>query len=147
MVLPYLYNLKTLIFVFQFIEFVVERTIEITIGIQKLKATLDDSLTSDVIYTRLPVTGTVKLWGKEVYFPISVEIPPAPYADTLCQVGDIAYWPGGPMFCLFWGETPASNQTEPRAVSPVNVFGKIDEEDLPKLDHIKEGEFINVKQV
>jgi len=40
-------------------------------------------------------------------------------------VGDLGYWPTGSAFCIFFGPTPVSQDDEPRAYSPVNVFGKI----------------------
>jgi len=39
--------------------------------------------------------------------------------------GDIAYWPQGKCFCIFFGKTPASEDNRPKAASKVNVFGKI----------------------
>ena len=41
------------------------------------------------------------------------------------DVGDLAYWPPGQAFCIFFGRTPASRGEECRAASPVNVVGKI----------------------
>jgi len=42
-------------------------------------------------------------------------------------VGALAYWPSGNALCLFRGLTPASENDEPRAASPVtvNVFGRL----------------------
>ena len=36
-----------------------------------------------------------------------------------------AYWPAGPAFCIFYGPTPVSTGDQPRAYSPVNVFGRV----------------------
>jgi hypothetical protein len=41
------------------------------------------------------------------------------------EVGDVAYWPPGESMCIFFGPTPVSKASEPRAYSPVNVFGKV----------------------
>jgi len=41
-------------------------------------------------------------------------------------VGDLAYWPPGQALCLFFGPTPASVGDEPRAASPANVVGRLE---------------------
>jgi len=41
------------------------------------------------------------------------------------EVGDLAYWPPGNAFCIFFGPTPVSRGDRPRAASPVNVFGRL----------------------
>ena len=45
--------------------------------------------------------------------------------DTIVAVGDLGYWPVGSAFCIFFGPTPVSQGEEPRAYSPVNIFGKV----------------------
>ena len=47
------------------------------------------------------------------------------YAKEVVDEGDVAYWPEGNCFCVFFGKTPASKGDEVRAASKVNVFGKI----------------------
>ena len=61
------------------------------------------------------------------------------------EVGDVAYWPPGRALCIFWGPTPASRGPEPRAASPVNVFGKV--QDRPKdLRDVEDGEAIRIER-
>ncbi|MBW6463461.1 MAG: hypothetical protein K0B84_04680 [Firmicutes bacterium] len=55
-----------------------------------------------------------------MYFPIPVEIK-AENAATLVEEGDLAYWPEGRCFCIFFGLTPASKGSEIRPASPVNL--------------------------
>ena len=43
----------------------------------------------------------------EIYFPIPVEAE-AENAATLVEEGDLAYWPEGRCFCIFFSLTPAS---------------------------------------
>lgn len=64
-------------------------------------------------------------------------------AEEEVSRGDVAFWPSGSMFCVFWGKTPVSTSDKPRAVSPVNVFGKING-DLQLLDSLKDGDIISV---
>jgi hypothetical protein len=42
------------------------------------------------------------------------------------DMGDLAYWPPGSAFCIFFGPTPMSRGSEIRPASAVNVFGRID---------------------
>ncbi|MDW7730765.1 MAG: cyclophilin-like family protein [Bacillota bacterium] len=70
-----------------------------------------------------------------MYFPIPVEIK-AENAATLVEEGDLAYWPEGRCFCIFFGLTPASKGSEIRPASPVNLLGRLKGD--PKLWKIVE---------
>jgi len=102
------------------------RKITITAGGVTAAATLNDSAMADKIWAALPITGRASTWGDEIYFSIPVKAAEAPGADSLVDLGDIAFWPPGSAFCIFFGITPASDGDEIRAASPVNVFGRID---------------------
>ena len=65
-----------------------------------------------------------RTWGDEIYFDIGVTAAPEA-AREVVDLGDLAYWPPGHAFCIFFGPTPASRGDECRAASPVNVVGKI----------------------
>jgi len=41
------------------------------------------------------------------------------------DVGELAYWPPGQAFCIFFGPTPASSDDRPQAASPANPVGRI----------------------
>ncbi len=90
------------------------------------EATLAANETADAIWEALPREGRINRWGDEVYFDIPVQVPEATDARADMDIGALAYWPPGRAFCIFWGPTPASIGSEPRAASPVNVFGKTD---------------------
>ena len=106
---------------------------------------LNASDTASAIWNALPLEGTVNRWGDEIYFTVPVQVELAPDAHANMAVGDVAYWPPGQAFCIFWGPTPASTGTEPRAASPVNVFGKV-------LDHaedfgdVQDGDTIRIER-
>ena len=89
------------------------------------EALLNASATASAVWEALPLQGTVNRWGDEIYFDIPVQVELAPDARADMEVGDVAYWPPGRSFCIFWGPTPASQGPEPRAASPVNVFGQV----------------------
>ena len=59
------------------------------------------------------------------------------------QVGELAYWPRGSAFWIFWGPTPASEGEEPRAASDVNPFGLI-HDDPSCLSAVQDGEMVRI---
>jgi hypothetical protein len=89
-------------------------------------ATLVANQTARAIWDALPLEGRANRWGDELYFAVPVGLP-EDEAQEVMAVGDLAYWPPGHAVCIFWGPTPASTGQEPRAASPVNVFGHIAE--------------------
>jgi hypothetical protein len=100
--------------------------IRITAGSVSMEADLNSSPTAQKLLGALPITGSGNRWGDEIYFSIPVDAEGEPDARADMEVGEIAFWPPGTAFCIFWGPTPASSGTEPRAASPVNVLGKLD---------------------
>ena len=67
----------------------------------------------------------IQRWGDEIYFSIPLHLKLEKTAKSEVEVGDLAYWPDGPAFCIFYGKTPASTSETPKAYSPVNVFGHL----------------------
>lgn len=84
----------------------------------------ENPVTADVFLKALPVTGRANTWGDEIYFtvPVKAEVE---NPKTVVDLGDIALWPPGNAFCIFFGPTPMSQGDEIRPASEVNVFGKI----------------------
>ena len=99
--------------------------IKIIAGDVDAEAELNDSATAEQIAEALPIDGSANRWGDEIYFSISVRAEPAEDGRTEMEVGELAYWPPGNAFCIFWGPTPASQADEPRAASDVNPVGRI----------------------
>ena len=91
----------------------------------ELNAELNDSETARAIYNILPVSGPANVWGNEIYFSIPLHVDQASDAKQEVDVGDLGFWPVGDAFCIFFGTTPVSINKNPRAYSPVNVFGRI----------------------
>ena len=100
--------------------------IRITAGDVSLEAELSDSATAAKLLEALPISGSGNRWGDEIYFSIPVSADQETEARAQMEVGEIAYWPPGSAFCIFWGPTPASSGSEPRAAGPVNPLGNID---------------------
>ena len=120
--------------------------IRITIGNEVLYGELYESPTALAIVEALPVEATVNTWGDEIYFEISAQAVLEPDAQAEVAVGDLAYWPTMPAFCIFFGPTPVSNNAgTPEAASAVNVFGRLEAVDLELLQSIRDGEIIRVE--
>ena len=101
------------------------KTVRIELADKTISAELNQSETAERIYDALPLTGHVNVWGDEIYFEIPVSLAEAHDARADVSVGDLGYWPTGKAFCIFYGPTPVSTDDQPRAYSPVNVFGRI----------------------
>lgn len=100
------------------------KKIRITAGPVTVDAELNDTKTAQAIWDALPIRARGNRWGKEIYFSISAS-GQAENARSEVNVGDLAFWPPGNAFCIFWGPTPASHGSEPRAASPVTVVGRV----------------------
>ena len=100
------------------------RKIIIQAGSITAEAELVENKTANTIWEALPINSTVNTWGNEVYFAIPVSVA-SENGQEAVNAGDIAYWPPGKAFCVFFGPTPASRGNEIRAASAVNVFGKL----------------------
>jgi hypothetical protein len=88
-------------------------------------AELNDSETARKLASVLPIEGEAQTWGEEIYFEIPLSVTEAADARRDMEVGEIAYWPPGRAFCIFFGPTPASRGKIPRAASIVNPLGRI----------------------
>ncbi|MCY3894908.1 MAG: cyclophilin-like fold protein [Chloroflexi bacterium] len=121
------------------------RAITITVGDIELDGEFNDSPTADVIWDALPIARTVNTWGHEFYFDIGVHADQGPDASDVVEIGDLAYWPPGMAFCVFFGRTPASQGNEVRAASPVNVVGRIEDPPIDALRRVRTGTSIRIE--
>lgn len=110
----------------------------------EFKAELNESETAKAIYESLPIKAKGFRWGGEIYFSTSVHVE---YENPkeIANKGDLAFWPQGNAFCIFFGKTPASLENEIRPASAVNIFGKIISP-LDNLNLVKDGETITVER-
>ncbi len=122
------------------------KSISIQVGKHQFIADLFDTPTGRAIYEALPLESSVNTWGDEIYFYIPVRCGIESGAGAEVKVGDLAYWPTMPAFCIFFGPTPASLSAEPRAASAVNVFGRLKSLDLKTLRMIRDGEKILIQK-
>ena len=121
-------------------------TITISAGDISLPAKLNDSPTARQIWESLPLEGRASVWGDEIYFGIPVMASQALSARVEVEVGELAYWPVGHAFCIFFGPTPLSTDDRPRAYSPVNVLGRV-QGDAALLRVVSDGAVVRVERV
>jgi len=120
------------------------KTIVIKMGIREFFATLNGSSTAGKVWDALPMKSFTSTWGDEIYFQIPVKAPVEEgYAQETVEIGDVAFWPEGSCFCIFFGPTPVSKRGEIRPASTVNVIGKI-EGDWQALKQVKPDETVIV---
>jgi hypothetical protein len=121
------------------------RQIRITAGEVSATALLNDSPTADLIWAACPITSKAQTWGDEIYFETPVETEGEDLQATV-GMGDLAYWPPGQAFCIFFGPTPMSSGEEIRPASPVAVFGQV-EGDATVFKAVRGGTPIRIEQV
>ena len=121
------------------------QAIRITAGDVSLQAELNDSPTAAAILAALPIEASGNCWGEEIYFSIPVHEKGAPDARADMEVGELAYWPPGNAFCIFFGPTPASDGDQPRAASPVNPIGRV-VDDVEPLKTVPDGATVLIEK-
>jgi hypothetical protein len=121
------------------------RSITITAGAVRLAAELNDGPTAGQVWDALPIEAKASTWGDEIYFAIPVRAEEEPGATEEVEVGQLGYWPAGHAFCVFFGPTPASTGSSPRAASPVNPIGRVIG-DATKLRGVKDGEPVRIER-
>ena len=123
-----------------------ERKIIISTENLRMEAILAEGSSADIFWNTLPLTGQVNTWGDEIYFNVNLQMPLDDDASDIVESGDIAFWPPGSAFCIFFGRTPASLGDEVRAASAVNVLGKIDGDER-EFRSVPSGEEIRLEQL
>lgn len=119
--------------------------IKIFAGEIEAAAELENTPTAKAIYNSLPFDGAANRWGDEIYFVVPLMIDAENNATEVVEEGDVAYWPEGSCFCIFFGKTPASTEDEIMAASKVNVFGKI-KENSKIFKSVKNGDLVIVEK-
>ena len=122
-----------------------ENRIRIIAGEITLEAEMYETETAGQIFDMLPVQGQASVWGEEIYFEIPLHLAPETDAREEVEVGELGYWPTGSAFCIFFGPTPMSTGDQPRAYSPVNVFGRVTG-DATQLTAVAEGAPVRVER-
>ena len=120
--------------------------IEISSGELTLQAELNESLTAQEIWKKIPLEGRANTWGDEIYFEVPVVMDQESDARAEVEVGELGYWPVGRAFCIFFGPTPVSTDERPRASSPVNVIGRV-RGDARLFKLVRDGDLIRIDRL
>lgn len=121
------------------------RGITIVVGSLRVEAQLNDSPTAELVWKSLPVEGSANTWGDEIYFSIPLKADLEEGARDEMERGELAYWPPGMAFCIFFGPTPMSTGDEIRAASAVNPIGKI-VGDAAVFKTVKNGAMVRIEK-
>ena len=121
------------------------KRIRITAHPVTMEAELNDSQTAQLIWEALPIEARGNTWGDEIYFSIPVAAD-LENSQGVVELGDLAYWPPGTAFCIFFGPTPMSQGNEIRPASPVNVIGKLSG-DPKAFKQVKSGTAVKIEQL
>ncbi len=108
-------------------------------------ALLNDSAAAETLGKSLPLEATVNRWGDEIYFPISAKLSGGE-KRKIVNKGDIAFWPPGNAFCIFFGPTPISKGGEIRPASEVIILGEV-KEGVEAFRQVENGERIRIVEV
>lgn len=121
------------------------RRIKIVTKTVEMVAELNESKTSQNIYSVLPIESKVNTWGEEIYFKIPVKEDLENGVEVVKE-GDLGYWPPENCFCIFFGKTPISKGDKILPASAVTPIGKL--LGNPKeLKKVKSGEKIIITKV
>ena len=123
-----------------------ERKIIISTEKLRMEAILTEGGSADMLWNALPLTGRANTWGDEIYFNVNLQMQLDSNASDIVESGNIAFWPPGSAFCIFFGRTPASLGDEVRAASAVNILGKIDGDER-EFRSVPSGEEVRLEQL
>jgi hypothetical protein len=95
-------------------------------GNRLLEARLNGGAAAAQLARALPLELSLDRWGDgEYYGTLPVALSSKEGRRDVFAVGEIALWPAGNAFCVFFGPTPASRGDEPRMASPGIPLGRI----------------------
>jgi uncharacterized protein len=111
-----------------------------------LEAELNQTNTAAKIMGVLPLKANINRWGNEIYFEIPIDEELEDGIEILDE-GSLVFWPPGNALCIFFGPTPASTDSRPRAASPVTLIGKlVSPLDFDILKNTSDGQIIELSE-
>ncbi len=123
---------------------------KICIKIEKLElfaeTTKENPETTKKILEQLPIGGLTQRWGEEIYFHVPFDIA-LESGRQRCEPGEIGFWPDGPAVAIFFGKTPVSTGSKPKAFSPCNFFARLlGRLDIQALNAVRDGKKILISK-
>lgn len=121
------------------------KKIKITVSDVSIEGELNETKLANKVWEALPIEGVANTWGYEIYFSIPIEAE-AEHPRKTVKLGDLAYWPPGNAFCMFYGRTPISaTEEEIFPASEVEVIGRM-KKDFTKLKKVRSGELVKIEK-
>ena len=102
-----------------------EKSMLIKFGNSTLEVELNGGKAAAQLAAALPLELSMARWGDEYYGALPVPIASSEKRRDVYEIGDVALWPPGNAFCIFFGPTPASEGDEPRMASPGIPLGRV----------------------
>ena len=91
-----------------------------------LEVQLNGGTAAAQLAASLPQKIAMSRWGEgEYYGTLAAPIASSEKRRDVFAVGEVALWPDGNAFCIFFGPTPASRAGEPRMASPGIPLGMV----------------------
>lgn len=92
----------------------------------RLSGEFDDSPAGKGLARKLPIKLNLSRWGEEYYGNAEADLGRhgGPAREEM-TVGELAFHDGTGWFCIFFGPTPASHGSEPRAALAVQPVGRV----------------------
>jgi hypothetical protein len=119
---------------------------KIDIGGTQYEAELDDSVLGIDLKSHMPLSFSMSRWGDELYGDWGISVNPSGGTKEVMEIGELAYWPPGNAFCIFFGPTPASKNDEPRIASPGYSLGRIVDGPIERLRQTKSGVSVKISE-
>jgi hypothetical protein len=100
--------------------------VQLVFGNHELAVELNDGEAAAQLRAALPLTVDMTRWGDgEYYGTLPVPIRSKEKRREVFAIGEVALWPDGNAFCIFFGPTPASHADEPHMASPGISLGTV----------------------
>ena len=101
-------------------------SLKLAFGSHHVVVELNDGEAAAQLRAALPLAVEMNRWGDgEYYGTLTVPIGSKEKRREVFAAGEVALWPDGNAFCIFFGPTPASHAGEPRMASPGIALGKV----------------------
>jgi len=100
-------------------------TVKLQIGGLDFDIEMYEGAGPEAFIASLPAEIGMSRWGDEFYGGCSARVQEDDTVRDLYEAGEVAFWPPGNAFCIFFGRTPASSDSRPRMASPGVPLGKI----------------------
>ena len=120
-----------------------QRTALLTAGQAKIRLSLLQTRTADLIWSALPLHSIAETWGDSIHFDTPLKTGRERTAKLNVAIGEVCFWSEDERVVLAWGPTPISRVGEIRMMRPCNIWAQT-LDDPTELDGITPGEKVTL---